>query len=488
MRVCKRSVTWGAVVLLGVASVSAADGDLRLIEAVKHQNHDTVRALLGQDVDVDASEGDGATALHWAVVRNDADVVDELLRAGADVNAANDYGVTAVSLACVNRNAPMIETLLAQGADPNATTSMGETLMMTCSGTGSADAVAALFDHGATNVNAAEASYGQTALMRAAAQENSEVVRLLLAHGADVHARSTTYLLPVSLGNATSERGGGAVMIPQRGFTPLLFAARHGRVENAGLLLDAGSDVNEAAPTGESALVIAGFSDQGEVAAFLVERGADPNDTGAGYAALHTAVVRGDLDLVQALVAHGADPNIRLTKGSSNKRQAYWFALSERWAGATPFWLAAKFAEVDIMRALGETGADARLSTDEGLTPLMVIAGIGYRPGSVGLNRRDQGIGPDAAKLLAAATEQPTLEGTKIALELGSDVNATNERGDTAAHGAATLGFASVVDLLAEYGADLDIKNGSERTPMDMLCPPNADSENCRGGFPFRQR
>jgi len=277
-------------------------------------------------------------------------------------------------------------------------------------------------------------------------------------------------------------------MIPQRGFTPLLFAARHGRVENAGLLLDAGADVNEAAPTGESALVIAAFSDQGEVAAFLVERGADPNDTGAGYAALHTAVVRGDLELVKALVAHGADPNIRLTKGSANKRQAYWFALSERWAGATPFWLAAKFAEVDIMRALGETGADARLSTDEGLTPLMVIAGIGYRPGSVGLNRRDQGIGPDAAKLLAAATEQPTLAGTKIALKLGSDVNATNERGDTAAHGAASLGFASVVELLAEYGADLDIKNGSERTPMDMLCPPNVDSENCRDGLPFRQR
>ena len=479
MRLCHKSVPWGAVVWLGVASVSAADGDLRLIEAVKDQNHDTVRALLGQDVDVNASEGDGATALHWAVVRNDADVVDALLRAGADVNAANDYGVTAVSLACVNRNAPMVETLLAQGADPNAATSMGETLLMTCAGTGSADAVAALFDHGAHNVNAMEASYGQTALMRAAAQEDTEAVRLLLAHGADVHARSTTYQLPVSLGNATAERGGGAVMIPQRGFTPLLFAARHGRVENARLLLDAGADVNEAAPTGESALVIAGFSNQGEVAAFLLERGADANDSGAGYAALHAAVVRGDLELVKALCAHGADPNIRLTKGSPNRRQAYWFSLSERWAGATPFWLAAKFAEIDIMRVLAENGTDARLSTEDEITPLMAIAGIGFRPGSVGLNRRDQGIGPDAARLLAAATEQPTLEGTKIALELGSDVNATNSQGATAAHGAATLGFASVVGLLAEHGADLNIKNRAERTPLDTLCRAS-ESDVCR--------
>lgn len=480
MRLCSKSVTRGAVVWLWVATVSAAGADLQLIEAVKNQDHETVRALIGQDVDVNASEGDGATALHWAVVRNDATLIDELLRAGADVNATNDYGVTAISLACVNRNASMVETFLAQGANPNATTSMGETLLMTCAGTGTADAVAALLDHGANNVNATEASYGQTALMRAAGQENPEVVRLLLSHGADIHARSTTYELAVSLGNATSERGGGSVMIPQRGFTPLLFAARHDRVENARLLLDAGVDINESAPTGESALVIASFSDQGEVARFLVERGADPNDARAGYSALHTAVVRGDLELVKTLCTQGADPNIRLTNGSPQRRQSYWFAVSERWMGATPFWMAAKFAEIDIMRELAECGADARLSTDDGITPLMVIAGISFRPGSVGLNRRDQGIGPDAARLLRAATEQPTLEGTRLALELGSDVNATNSGGDTAAHGAASLGFSSVVQLLAEHGADLNIKNSSERTAREVICrDPNSGFEGC---------
>jgi len=467
-------------VWLWVATVSAAGADVQLIEAVKNQDHETVRALIGQDVDVNASEGDGATALHWAVVRNDATLTDELLRAGADVNATNDYGVTAISLACVNRNASMVETLLAQDANPNATTSMGETLLMTCAGTGAADAVAALLDHGANNVNATEASYGQTALMRAAAQENPEVVRLLLSHGADIHARSTTYELAVSLGNATAERGGGSVMIPQRGFTPLLLAARHGRVENARLLLDAGVDINEASPTGESALVIASFSAQGEVARFLVERGADLNDASAGYGALHTAVLRGDLELVKTLCAQGADPNIRLTNGSPQRRQSYWFAVSERWIGATPFWMAAKFAEIDIMRELAECGADAHLSTDDGITPLMVIAGISFRPGSVGLNRRDQGIGPDAARLLRAATEQPTLEGTRLALELGSDVNATNSRGDTAAHGAASLGFSSVVQLLAEHGADLNIKNSSERTAREVICrDPNSGFEGC---------
>lgn len=459
-----------AAVWLAAVGLAAAGADLRLIEAVRNQDHESVRALLGANVDVDAREGDGATALHWAVVRDDAGLVDQLLRAGADVNAANDYGVTPVALACLNRNGRLVEALLTAGADPNATTTMGETLLMSCAGTGTTAAVASLLEHGASNVNAREESYGQTALMRAAAQDNPEVVRLLLAHGADVHARSTTYDLAVSLGNATAERGGGSVMVPQRGFTPLLFAARHGRVENARLLLDAGADVNEVSPPGESALVIASFSDQGDVAAFLVERGADLDHAGAGYAALHTAVVRGDLELVRTLCAHGADPNIRLTNGSPQRRQSYYYALSERWAGATPFWLAAKFAELDIMRTLLDHGADPQLATDDGTTPLMVMAGVGFRPGSVGLNRRDQGIGPDAARLFKAATQAPTLEGVALLLELGADVNAVNDEGQTAAHGAATLGYAPVVELLAEHGATLDLENGRGQTAHQLLC------------------
>lgn len=459
-----------AVVCLSAGTVWAAGADLQLIEAVKARDHESVRALLDRGVAVNAREGDGATALHWAVERDDAEAAEALLRAGADVTAANDYGVTPTSLACLNRNAAMLDRLLAAGADPNAATSMGETLLMTCAGTGAVDAVEMLLDRGAANVNAREASYGQTALMRAAARDDPEIVRLLLAHGADIHARSTTYLLPVSLGNPLDDVGGGAVMVPQRGYTPLLFAARHGRIENIRLLLDAGADVNEAAPTGESALVVASFSGQGRAAALLLARGADPNDQGAGYTPLHTAVVRGDLELVEALCARGADPNARLIEGSQQRREAYWFALSERWRGATPFWLAAKFAEVDIMRALVDKGADPLLAADDGTTPLMSIAGIGYRPGSIGMNRRNQGIGPDAARLLKAANEQPTLEGTRLVLALGADVNAANDTGNTAAHGAAVLGYASVVELLAEHGADLGVRNQRGQTAQDVLC------------------
>jgi ankyrin repeat protein len=465
---CSRSSVAVAAALLWVAGVSAGAGDLRLIEAVRQQDRETVRALLKQKADVNAREGDGATALHWAVVRDDGETVEGLLRAGANVNVANDYGVTPLSLACTNRNAPIVKQLLAGGADPNAASSMGETPLMTCTRTGSVDGIRALFDHGANNVNAVEKSHGQTALMWAAAQENPDVVRVLLAHGADVHIRSTSHLLPVSLGG----NGGNfrdAVLMPQRGVTPLLFAARHGRIDNARLLLDAGADVHEAAPNGESALVTASFSGQGRFAAFLLERGANPNDAGAGYAALHTAVLRGDLELVKALAARGADPNVRLTKGSRQQRDSTWFALSGALVGATPFLLAAKYAEIEIMRYLVDHGADPRLPTEEGLTPLMAIAGAGWTA-SGSANRRGQNFGVDAAQLIMASGERPTFEGTKLALELGSDVNATDRNGNTALHAAASLAYSTVVQLLLDHGAKQDIKNKAGKTAQDLMC------------------
>lgn len=470
---CNKSAAAVAAAVLWVASVSAGGGDIRLIEAVRDQDHETVRALLKQKADVNAREGDGATALQWAVVRDDAETVEGLLKAGADVNAANDYGVTPLSLACTNRNLTVVKKLLVAGADPNAATSMGETPLMTCVRTGSAEGVAALFDHGANNVNAPEKSHGQTALMWAAAQENPDVVRLLLTHGADVHTRSTSHLLPVSLGgNAGNFRD--AVMMPQRGVTSLLFAARHGRIENARLLLDAGADVNAAAPNGESALVTAAFSGQGKLAAFLLERGANPNDAGAGYAALHTAVLRGDLELVKVLCAHGADPNVRLTKGSRQQRDSRWFALSGALVGATPFLLAAKYAEIETMRYLGAHGVDPRLSAEDGTTPLMAIAGAGWTA-SGSANRRGQNFGVDAAQLVMAAGEKPTFDGTRLALELGSgEVNATDRNGNTALHAAASLAYSTVVQLLIDHGAKLDIKNKAGRTPQDLMCRDRA--------------
>jgi ankyrin repeat protein len=464
MRLGNQWMATGAVAWLFLASAEAGADD-RLIEAVKNQDRDTVRALLAEPVDVNTTEGDGATALHWAVVRDDADVVDGLLHAGADVDVANDYGVTPISLACTNRSATVVRKLLEAGADPNRATMMGETPLMACARTGSEEAVVALLDHGAA-VDTREDSHGQTALMWAATQENPDVVRILIAHGADVHARSIVHLLPVSYGEG--DPFSLTVMEPQRGSTPLLFAARHGRIENAQLLVDAGANVNAKAPNDQSALIIASFSGQGKFAAFLLEQGADPNNADAGYTALHTAVSRGDLELVRTLTAHGADPDSRITRGSRQKRSINWYGLSATLTGATPFWLAAKYAEVDIMRFLAASGADPLLSPDNGKTPLMAVAGDGWN--TQRHNRRGQEIGVDAVRLLASAGEPSTLEGTRLALELGNDVNATDPNGNTALHAAVRLAYSSVVDLLVEHGGRLDLENNDGTSALDRMC------------------
>ena len=324
MRVNLRTLlSWGAVSFVCAGSLSAAS-DLRLIEAVKTSNAESVRALLKERIDVNASQPDGATALHWAAHRDDATTADLLIRAGARANVANDLGVTPLFLACTNRSASMVKKLLGAGANPNATLLRGQTVLMECARTGDVGAVTALLAAGA-QVNAKESINDQTALMWAASQQHPRVVQALVELGADIHARSRTYPQNVETGN----RGGGGDIssVLRGGSTPLLFAARVGDVESAKILLAAGAEVNDALPDGASALVVAAHSGHGEFGALLLEKGADPNAAAVGYTALHAAIDRSDVGLVKALLAHGADPNLRITKASPARRDSNDFQL-----------------------------------------------------------------------------------------------------------------------------------------------------------------
>ncbi len=464
-----------AFVLLGAAGSPAESADLQLKEAVRSADHAAVRALIDDGADVNAPEADGATVLHWAVRWDDPESVDLLLDAGADAGAANAYGVTPLALACINRSTPLVARLLDAGADPNAATTMGETALMSCARTGTADAVAALLEHGAGNVNARESSRGQTALMWAVAQGHADVVRILIEHGADVHARTESRSLLVSVGGRGDER---ARELPLGGFTPLLFAARHGQVESARHLLDAGADVNERGPDGASALVTASFSGHGELAAFLLERGAEPNAAGAGYAALHTAVLRADATLVRTLIAHGADPDVRLTGGSRVPRATNWWILPASLAGATPFLLAAKYADIEIMRILAEYGANPFLPLRNGTTPLMMAAGADWSNGEI--DRHYRRVPPEVAEALHA-DERPNLEATRFALSLGADVNARNDAGDTALHSAVFKAWPGVIDALVAHGGDMQAMNDRQRTPLQMMCYEGDKLVRCAG-------
>jgi ankyrin len=464
-----------------------------LIEAVRNQDHDAVRDLLARRVDVNAPQPDGATALHWAVHWEDLELADLLIGARANVNVANDLGVTPLAMASSSGNAALVGRLLVAGANPDAALSSGETALMAAARAGSLEAVNALVDRGA-DVNATETTHRQSALMWAVANTHPEVTRVLLAHGADVHARSATRTRVFSMGGSRSagSASGGISLeeVEQGGSTPLLFAARSGDLESARLLVAAGADVQDTTADGNTALVIAAHSGHGSLAVFFLDEGADAHAAPLGYTALHAAVVRGNLldrdllnrdpgagvHLVRALLAHGADPNARLIKGTPVRRWSHDFAFMARWVGATPFWLASKFLEVDVMRVLADAGADPRLASSNGTTPLMAAAGLGYNRGGGSAfikNRRDfSSYNPVASAELGsripAAEERRALEAVTVVLTLGADVNAANASGDTALHAAASHGMNTVIELLTDRGGDVTTENRRGQTPMAL--------------------
>jgi ankyrin repeat protein len=422
------------------------------VDAAERQDRAGVRALLDRGVDVNQAQVDGMTALHWAAYHDDLETAGLLVRTRADVKAANRYGVTPISLACTNGDAAMVGLLLDAGADPNTRLGGGETVLMTAARTGKLGPVKALLARGA-EVDAKERR-GQTALMWAAAEGHAEVVEALLRAGADFRTP-----LP-------------------SGFTPLFFAVREGRTEVARVLLKAGADVNEAmqprrssgrAPArGTSPLILAVENGHFEMAAALLESGADPNDQRSGFTALHTLTWvrkpnRGDdesgdpapigsgnlssLQFVEELAKHGADVNARLKRGASGR------GVLGR-AGATPFLLACMTADVPLMKALVKLGADPRLPNSQGSTPLMAAAGLGcLAPGE------------------EAGTEDEAVEAVKLSLELGNDVNAVDDNGETAVHGAAYKNFPRVVQLLAGRGARIEVWNRRDKygwTPLSI--------------------
>ena len=446
--------------LLGTVGVDAADG-IEIIEAVKSGDLTAVRSALERS-DPNATDVDGTTALHWAAHLSHAELVNLLIDSGAKVNAKNRYQVSAASLAATNGNALILDKLLGAGADPNDKAYGGETLLMAASRAGNVEAVDTLLRHGA-DVDAREETRGQTALMWAAAQGNSEVVGVLLSAGADVNARAAG---PGSIRDAKPDANTSSLLLflgvraPRLDtFTPLMFAARNGHLDAARVLVEAGAGVNEAVAD-TSVLEIAIANAAYELAAFLVDEGADPAFSANGWTPLHRlartrkpnlgyipgiigADDPGGLELARKLIEKGADVNARQTAPVDDS-----YRQTER-LGATPFWLAAKYVDVELMRVLLDAGADPLISIEDGTTPLMAAAGMHMLYLS-----EDTG------------TEEDTVEAVRLCVESGADLNGTNEDGNTPLHGAARRGVNGVVEFLVENGAKLDARNSRDLTPL----------------------
>ncbi len=524
-----------AVLLACGSGSSASAADPPLIEAVSRGDIGAVRALLDQGTDVDGRSPDGATALHWAAYRDDPAIAGLLLDAGADVAAANRAGVTPLSLASAGAGAALVSRLLAAGADPNERLPGGETPLMMAARTGRVEVLDVLLDGGAA-VDAAEDRRGTTALMWAAANEHPDAVRLLVARGADVSARSKTipmgrgpYLAPIARDRIEdARRGVGQAGAPARtadlsdvppptrpvrdaaagggspdaapadetravdeaprapapagapsaprprrparaltgGLTALVFAARQGDLESAQVLIDAGADVNQTTEYGWTPLLAAVHNRYYRLAMLFLERGADPNIANkGGWTPLYVATDnrnieagdyptrRPDLDhlaLIRTLLAGGGDPNARMASSTETRT-----IFTHQWLyepGATPFLRAAQSGDLTLLRLLLAHGADPSVATTNGTTPLMVVSGIGWVEG-----------------VTYEWSGQDTLDTVKLLIELGADVNAVDDDGRTALHGAAHKGRNDIVRVLADHGADLAARDYGSRDTIHSL-------------------
>jgi ankyrin repeat protein len=288
--------------------------------------------------------------------------------------------------------------------------------------------------------------------MWAVAQRHPDVVKVLLAHGADVQARSKTWSQVMAVpphGYLPYNKD-----IPAGSETALMFAARVGDLESAKLLVAAGANVNDADAWGVSAIALAAHSGFGDLVELLLDRGADANAARAGFSALHAAIMHRDAHMVGALLAHGADVNAPVRAWTPMRRSSKDFHFGPELVGATPFWLAARFGGPAIMRLLADGGAEPLIvhrvqyflegggKRTEATTALMAAIGMGGGAPWVQPDRPGK-----------EAREAEMLEAVKLALELGVDVNAANADGKTALSLAQEKNQREAAALLRRHGA-----------------------------------
>lgn len=447
-------------------------GAAQVIAAVKAGDIERARTLLEAGAEAGAPEPDGSSALLWASHRDDLAMARLLIGGGADVNAANDLGATPLWAAGQNGSTAMIEALLAAGADPNQALLSGETPVMVAARTGSAAAVEQLSAAGADPDR--RGTRGQTALMWAAAQRHAGVIDVLLRAGADPHVRSEVWTQVMAV--PPHSRPEYNRSIPHGGNTALLFAIRAGHLPSARLLVAAGADVNDTDAWGVSAAVLAVHGGHRELLEFLLAAGADPSAAGAGFAPLHEAVMRNDARMTAALLAHGADPNQRLETWTPTRRASRDLHYPPAFVGATPFWLAARFARTEVMRLLADWGADPKFvlavsyivdgrleRTTERTTTLMAALGAGGRRARPWVPHSDR-----------RSVEERVLEAVKLVVDLGVDVNAVDAAGRTGLDLARALQYASVTELLLEAGAVAGRRIGPGERPAISPGPGSA--------------
>jgi ankyrin repeat protein len=485
-----------AAALLDKLDVNApqADGATALHWAAYRRDAEAARLLLDAGADPAAANRAGATPLSLACTSGDALIVELLLDAGADANERLPNGETALMMAARAGSVEAVRLLLDRGADANAVESLrGTTPLMWAVAYEHPDVVELLIARGAdVGARSKTAPRGRRPYLADTTRSRLEDFR----RGVGQAGRS----IPVDLGASGNSRpvsdedlfGESAEppqTVPQQpqaapsdedvdapprnatadqwgGLTPLVFAARQGGTESARLLLAGGADVNQQTEYGWTALLAAIHNRYYGLAMFLLENGADPKLTNkGGWSPLYLATDNrnieggdyptrkadsGHLDLIDALLARGADLNTRMRSSTETRTIFTHQWLHEE--GATPLLRAAQSGDLTLVKLFLERGANPQLTTEDGTTALMVAAGIGWVEG-----------------VTYEWSRAETLETVELLVDLGVPVNAQNLDGQTALMGAAHKGRNDVVELLVERGADLALRDIGSRDTIHVL-------------------
>ncbi len=488
------------------------DGSTALHWAAFNDDLETTKMLIAAGANVKVTTREGAiTPLFMACTNGSPAIIEALLKAGAGANSVKANGTTALMLAAASGNADSVKMLLDHGANVNAKESVhGQTALMFAAALNRDAAIGVLMAHGAdpniatsvrklervrfdqdgnvvedraprggaANAKTEEVADAEAAAARAKAANDTAKAELD-AFSHSMGFKSAEYLVA----KPRAKAGDVAARPPRKvgadfmgGMTALLYAAREGHMESVKALVEGSkprADVNEVSAGDKfSPMVIAITNGHLTLAKYLLDHGADPNlTTVSGLTALYATIdvqwapkawfpqpttdqeKVGYLELMRALLDRGANVNAQV----GEKLWFRSFTNDYTWvdpAGATAFWRAAQSSDVAAMRLLIEYKADPMQPIKSGDTPLMAAAGIGW------------------AANWSVNAPVPLVEAVKYCVELGNDVNATDNRGYTALHGAAYLGDNEMINYLVSKGAKVDAKSKAGDSAADMANGP----------------
>lgn len=430
------------LLLLAFLSTSAFAGPLEdnLLKAIQTGNRVKAEAAIKAGAKLNRRLEDGSLALAWAVESQNHGMVSLLLEHGAKPNVVSKDTATFSPLivACERGNPLIVGSLLDAGANVNDRTRTGVSPLALCAGNSSLDTVKKLLALGA-EVEAAD-NRGQTPLMWAATRGKVETVKLLVKHGARVNAKT------------------------KAGMTPLLFAIKSGNPDVPKTIFSAGGDVDYITPDGTSAVQLAMYQKQFAFAAQLIQRGVDMDAFDRnGQQLLHAAILDHRPELVKLLLNKGANPNT--PTGTSKVVWRYEVNFTSRpyvKYPRSPLLLAAAASDVDMMQALVAAGADPGYRAEDGTNVLLAASQSNYQTMALALKLApDVNVTNKSGKtplhVLMGYSSDPNLTNTemtkmfKLLADHGARIDVADKQGKTPADLAQAKQFRARAEFTAIF-------------------------------------